>query len=201
MALLLPHVERLEAVQVFPAQHHTRQQQQTTTIIDSFAPLTAPRTIPQQIATVDAPSNLDLPYFLPGSGTSVVPFLTTGSSNGTGEIAVPTAPPVPVAPPPVPAAKVTPYRTGGKVQAANLIHQVTPVYPAIAKITHTQGAVILEAQINKDGSIDSLRVLSGSPLLAQAAIDAVKQWRYRPTLLNGEPTDVITTITVTFTLQ
>jgi protein TonB len=200
MALLLPRMERPEAVQVFPAQHQIRQQQQqATTIFDSPA-FTAPIDIPQQIATVDAPSHLDLRYLPPGSGSRGVPFPMTSLSNGTNEIAVPTAPP-PAPPPPVPAAKATPYRRGGIVQAANLIYQVNPVYPVIAKITHTQGVVILEAQINKDGSIDSLRVLSGSPLLAQAALDAVKQWKYRPTLLNGEPTDVITTITVTFTLQ
>jgi protein TonB len=59
----------------------------------------------------------------------------------------------------------------------------------------------MEAVISKDGSVESLRVVRGHPLLLQAAIDAVKQWKYRPTMLNGEPVDVVTTITVTFTLQ
>jgi protein TonB len=78
---------------------------------------------------------------------------------------------------------------------------VKPVYPPIARITRTQGIVVLEAVINKEGTIDTLRVLSGHPVLAQAAMDAVKQWRYRPTILNGDPIDVLTTVTVTFTLQ
>ncbi|OLE97072.1 MAG: hypothetical protein AUG75_12635 [Cyanobacteria bacterium 13_1_20CM_4_61_6] len=59
----------------------------------------------------------------------------------------------------------------------------------------------MEAVINKEGSIESLRVISGHPLLNQAALDAVKQWRYRPTMLNGEPVEVITTVTVTFSLR
>jgi protein TonB len=59
----------------------------------------------------------------------------------------------------------------------------------------------MEAEISKDGSVQSLRVISGHPLLNQAALDAVRQWKYRPTLLNGEPVEVLTTITVTFTLQ
>jgi protein TonB len=61
--------------------------------------------------------------------------------------------------------------------------------------------VVLEAVINKEGTIQSLRVVTGHPLLTGAALDAVQQWRYRPTLLNGEPVEVITTITVTFTFQ
>jgi protein TonB len=78
---------------------------------------------------------------------------------------------------------------------------VNPVYPPIARQTRVQGVIVMEAIISKEGSIESLRVLSGNPLLFQAAIDAVKQWKYRPATLNGEPVDVITTITVTFTLQ
>jgi protein TonB len=78
---------------------------------------------------------------------------------------------------------------------------MNPVYPTIARQTRVQGVVVMEAVISKDGSVDRLRVISGHPFLSQAAIDAVKQWKYRPTMLNGEPVDVITTITVTFTLQ
>jgi protein TonB len=94
-----------------------------------------------------------------------------------------------------------PVRQGGTVQAANLVYQVKPVYPPIAIRTRVHGVVLLEAVISKEGSVERLQVLSGHPLLTQAALDAVKQWRYRPTTLNGEPVDVITTVTVTFTLQ
>jgi protein TonB len=79
-----------------------------------------------------------------------------------------------------------------------LLTQVKPVYPPLAKQARIQGVVLLEAVISKDGAIDNLRVISGHPLLTQAAIDAVKQWRYKPTLLNGEPVEVVTTITVNF---
>jgi protein TonB len=92
-------------------------------------------------------------------------------------------------------------RVSSGPQAANLIYQVKPVYPQIAIRTRIQGTVVLEAVITKEGTIESLQVVSGHPLLTQAAVDAVKQWRYRPTMLNGDPVSVITTVTVTFTLQ
>lgn len=82
-----------------------------------------------------------------------------------------------------------------------LIKQVQPVYPAIAKATRTQGKVLLVAVIDTQGRITQLRALSGHPLLIAAAIDAVQQWRYRPYILNGQPVEVETQITVNFTLQ
>jgi len=87
------------------------------------------------------------------------------------------------------------------VQAGNLISQVKPVYPAIAKSARISGTVLLQADISKQGTIENLRVLSGHPMLVQSALDAVKQWRYKPYLLNGEPVPVETTITVNFTLS
>jgi len=103
-------------------------------------------------------------------------------------------PPPPPPPPPPPQR----LRVGGNVAQASLVSQVKPVYPPLAKQARIQGVVLLEAVISKDGAIDNLRVISGHPLLTQAAIDAVKQWRYKPTLLNGEPVEVVTTITVNF---
>jgi protein TonB len=73
------------------------------------------------------------------------------------------------------------------------------VYPPIAKAAHVQGAVILHAVISKQGTIENLQVVSGPPMLAGAAMDAVRRWRYKPYLLNNEPTEVDTTITVNFT--
>jgi len=82
------------------------------------------------------------------------------------------------------------------------IKNVNPVYPQMAKIARVQGPVVLAAIIGKDGSIQNLHVLStASPLLNQAAIDAVREWRYRPYILNGEPVEVDTQITVNFTLS
>lgn len=102
-------------------------------------------------------------------------------------------------PPPPPKAPQT-LRVGGNVQQANLIHQVMPVYPEIAKTAHIQGTVVLHAIIAKDGTVQELQYISGPPLLMRSAMDAVRQWRYRPTLLNGEPVKVDTTISVVFTL-
>lgn len=87
------------------------------------------------------------------------------------------------------------------VQQAQLILRVEPRYPALGIQTRTQGTVLLHATINLDGHITALEVASGPPLLVQAAVDAVRQWRYRPTYLNGEPVEVETSITVVFRLS
>jgi len=93
-----------------------------------------------------------------------------------------------------------PIRQGGIVSAARLIYQPKPEYPELARMTRVEGAVEFEAVIGKDGTIEELKVLKGHPLLAKAALEAVRQWRYQPTLLNGEPVEVITEITVNFKL-
>jgi protein TonB len=83
----------------------------------------------------------------------------------------------------------------------SLLHRVQPIYPPLARTAHIQGEVVLFALISKSGNIDNLRVLSGHPMLAPAAVEAVSQWRYRPYVLNGEPIEVETQITVKFTLS
>ena len=92
-------------------------------------------------------------------------------------------------------------RVAARVVEANLIHDVAPQYPPEAGRARIEGTVVLLAVIGKDGSVEDVRVESGLPLLAQAAIDAVKQWRYRPYLLNGEPVEVDSRITINFTLS
>ena len=94
-----------------------------------------------------------------------------------------------------------PIRVGGNVQAANLIKKVTPSYPPLAKQARIQGTVRFNAVIGKDGAIQNLTLVSGHPLLVPSATEAVKQWVYKPTLLNGDPVDVITQIDVNFTLS
>jgi periplasmic protein TonB len=84
--------------------------------------------------------------------------------------------------------------------AGNLLSRTLPQYPAIPRAAHIQGVVVLQATISKNGSIENLRVVSGPPLLRQAAIDAVQAWRYKPYLLNGDPVEVETTINVVFNL-
>lgn len=91
-------------------------------------------------------------------------------------------------------------RVGGNVQAMNIVQKVMPVYPQVAKQAHVQGVVKFQAIIGKDGQIENLELLSGHPLLAPAATEAVRQWVYKPTLLNGNPVEVITQIDVNFTL-
>jgi periplasmic protein TonB len=81
-----------------------------------------------------------------------------------------------------------------------MVRQIMPVYPPIAKTAHISGTVVLHAVIAKDGSVEDLQYVSGPPLLMKAAMDAVKQWRYQPTQLNGDPVEVDTTISVVFTL-
>jgi TonB family protein len=91
-------------------------------------------------------------------------------------------------------------RVGGRVAAANLTHQVTPVYPKDAKKQHIQGTVVLHAVIAEDGTMKTVEYINGPPELTDSAINAVKQWRYKPMLINGEPLQVDTTISVIFTL-
>ena len=91
-------------------------------------------------------------------------------------------------------------RVGGNVAAANLVHQVTPIYPKDAKKHHIQGAVVLHAIIAQDGTMKTVEYVSGPAELTDSAIEAVKEWRYKPTLLNGEPVEVDTTISVIYTL-
>jgi TonB family protein len=92
-------------------------------------------------------------------------------------------------------------RVGGAVQSANLISQVAPVYPPLAKQARLQGDVVLEAVISREGDVTNLRVVSGHPLLVDAALTAARQWKYRPTLLNGQPVEVVSEVTVPFKLE
>jgi periplasmic protein TonB len=92
-------------------------------------------------------------------------------------------------------------RVSQGVSQGLLVKKVQPAYPPLARQARIQGQVILQAEISKDGTIENLRLISGHPMLAPAAIEAVKQWRYKPYLLNGEPVAVETTVMVNFTLS
>jgi protein TonB len=100
------------------------------------------------------------------------------------------APPPPIA-----------FRVGGEIKEPKKLKDVTPVYPQLATLARVQGVVILECTISPRGRVTDVRVLQSIPLLDQAAVDAVKQWIYTPTLLNGAPVPVIMTVTVSFTLH
>jgi len=82
-----------------------------------------------------------------------------------------------------------------------LMRKVQPTYPPLARQARIQGQVVLQATISKQGAIENLQLVSGHPMLTQAAIEAVKQWKYKPYFLNGEPVEVETQITVIFSLS
>ena len=114
--------------------------------------------------------------------------------------------PIVVAPPPPPKPAETqkptsaPIAVGGDVQMAKLVRRVIPLYPPIARSARISGIVRLIGTIGKDGVIRNLQLVSGHPMLARAALEAVQQWVYKPTLLNGNPVEVIAPIEVSFTL-
>ena len=119
----------------------------------------------------------------PGPGGPNSPF----NGNGTGVNVLP-------------AVEGTRHVSSG-VMEGMLIHRVVPEYPAIARAIRLSGTVVLQATISRRGTIENLRVVSGPAMLQQAAIDAVKQWRYQPYLLDGQPVEVETTVNVQFTLD
>ena len=86
------------------------------------------------------------------------------------------------------------------MQAPRLIRKIEPVYPALAKTTRTQGAVVLDCIIDEHGNVTQMKLVSGHPLLVEAAFAAVQQWKYQPTLLNGTPVAVEMHVTVNFVL-
>jgi periplasmic protein TonB len=171
-------------------------------------PLSAPArrpSGPSHLTSTDAAPTVEPPSVAPDTGLQ--PTSSTRGSAGTvfgvehgigdvGPIGVFVEPvrPAVVAPP-------EPVRLHKGIQAPQKIDDVTPVYPAIARSARVQGVVILEAVIDARGSVSSVQVLRSIPLLDQAAIDAVRRWRYTPALLNGQPVPVIVTITVRFQLQ
>jgi len=161
--------------------------------------LMAPKSIPKDIAMI---KEEDLPPPSAGVVGGVTGGVAGGSMGGVlggivGAVPMAAPPPPKVEKPKTPAR----IRVGGNVQAANLIRKVVPVYPTLAKQARIQGTVRFQAIIGKDGTIQNLQLVSGHPLLVAAAQQAVSQWVYKPTLLNGDPVEVVTTIDVNFTLS
>ncbi len=168
---------------------------------EQFNPMATPVAIPDRVAIIqdEAPPAASIAGVIGGvSGGAIGGGLggVIGGIISSTPIVAPPPPPVKKAPPPPPKR----IRVGGAVQKANLIRQVRPVYPPLARQARIQGTVKLTAIIAKNGSIEKLEVLSGHPLLIPSALQAVKQWRYKPTLLNGQPVEVVTQVDVNFTL-
>jgi len=165
--------------------------------------LVSPVVVPKVVAIIsEAPAvEMDaiaegVPGGIPGSP---LPGIGTGFFSSTLSVAPAPPPPTPkVAPPPTIA--LTQITVGGDVQAGLILQKIQPIYPGLARQGRIQGAVQLKAIIGVDGKIKSLTVVSGHPLLVDAALDAVRHWTYEPTLLNGIPVEVKTEIVVRFQL-
>ncbi len=157
--------------------------------------LREPRAIPKRIASIDEdeppPPSLSAQgpgvYGSPGPGSGGNPLNTIVNLTQPPVVAVPSA--------------SGPLRVSEGVAQGFLVQEVKPAYPPLARQARIQGSVMLQAIIGKDGRIENLRVITGHPMLAPAAIEAVKQWRYRPYTLNREPVEVETEITVNFVLE
>ena len=158
--------------------------------------LFAPRNIPAHVANI-----VDDIAPPPEAGIGTTPALLSAAGIFANNLptTVPAPPPV-VKAAPKPAA-LERLRVGGSVQQGKILKQVQPVYPTLARTAGISGQVVLHAFISKDGTIEELRVISGHPFLVKAALEAVQQWQYRPTFLNGEPARVETEITVNFNLM
>ena len=154
-------------------------------------PNAAPVEAPKEIVPEAPPPTVGVSEGVPGGVEGGVPGGVIGGVVGG----------LPEAPPPPPPPPSAPVRVGGNIKPPTKTKDVRPVYPPIAQSARVQGVVIIEATIGADGKVKDAKVLRSIPLLDQAAVDAVKQWVFTPTLLNGVPVPVIMTVTVNFTLQ
>jgi protein TonB len=176
-----------------PVQSEPTVSQSTRSELNVAGQPIAPRSIPRFTPIInDAIAPPQIPGAVLGStgdrvGYNLIGNIITRSTVGL-------APPLPPTKP-----TVRTVRTS-RLMEAYLIHRVQPAYPPLARQAHIQGPVLLHAVIAKDGTIENLTVLSGHPMLVKAALDAVRQWRYRPLYLNGEPVEVDTQVTVNFVL-
>jgi len=156
-----------------------------------------------RVETFQVPSTIPRQTYIPGTQEPPAPIEPGGLDSRPSGIAGPDNPfngrgthlDVRQATP-----SATQHVSSGVMQGM-LIDKIIPVYPAIARAIHASGTVVLQATISRTGTIENLRVMSGPQMLRQAALDAVKQWLYRPYMLNGQPVEVETTVEVDFTLD
>ena len=160
--------------------------------------LYAPKVIPKHIAIIKEQAEpQQIAQGVPGGVTGGVPGGQLGGVLGgilSGRNTM-------VAPPPKPAVLRGPVRVGGNVQVPRLIRRVQPIYPPLAMETRAQGEVVIDCVIDTHGNVTQMKVVSGSPLLVQSAMQALSEWKYQPTLLNGHPVSVEMLVTVNFQLQ
>jgi len=160
--------------------------------------LYAPKVIPKHVAMIKEQAEpQQIAQGVPGGVVGGVPGGQLGGVLGgilIGRNTVVAAPPKPVRP-------RGPIRVGGNVQAPRLIGRVQPTYPPLAMETRTQGDVVIDCVIDTHGNVTQMKVVSGPPLLIQSAMQALSEWKYQPTLLNGQPVSVEMLVTVHFQLQ
>lgn len=157
----------------------------------------------QPVQTAPAPVAVN-PAHIPAKRRNI-PATTAQSQQPPAQTYMPAVEP-PVQPtqpamPPEPVLPTRPASPASSVQPAKLIQQVPPKYPELAKMAHISGPVTLQITVGTDGAVKNVNVISGHRLLRKAAVDAVRQWLYRPYMLNGKPTEVQTEVTVNFTLD
>lgn len=162
---------------------------------------TPPQSIPNGIPDPgnDQPPIVDLSLQL-SMNAKGVQSSTIGFQPEALNLLKPGAPPV-LEPPPPPVSRRPPVRVGGVVLESKTIKRVVPEYPELAKRARVSGAVILQVNVDEEGDVYDVKVLNGHPLLQEAAVNAVRQWKYSPTLLNGEPVPVVAMVTVVFSLK
>ena len=184
-------LERIRVVlaePALPAAPLVRPLQPAPTADNDAAPIEEPEAMTPESAPTDpaGPPRLDEQAGLHDGGPSVIDAVLRPPTDE---------------PPPPPAAKPVPLHVGGVVRPPEKVHHVNPTYPPIALAARVKGIVILEALIAEDGAVRDVRVLRSMPLLDGAAEHAVRQWRFRPTLLNGQAVPVLMTVTVSFSLD
>ncbi len=173
-----------------------RNPHQAASNLSSDGRVVAPRFVPREVLQIDEPiapppmdtGGLRVPG---GTGDSTIPSGVLNSIGTGNNIVIP--------PPPSPPSTHPPRVS--RMMEGNLVYRVQPQYPALARQARVQGMVVLRAVITREGKIANLQVMSGHPMLVQSAMDAVRQWRYRPYYLNNEPVEVETQVTVNFTLS
>ena len=171
---------------------------QAPKLASTYSPATTSISAPQHEVQETPPA----PVGTAGGVVGGVPGgVVGGFSGGVFSGMLNSAPSVPVLAKSMAEAPVKRTRIAARVAEANLIHDVPPQYPPEAGRARIEGTVVLMAVIDKDGTVKDVRVESGLPMLAQAAIDAVKQWRYKPYVVDGQPVEVDSRITINFTLS
>jgi protein TonB len=179
------HTVHLVEIPVPPAPRGASNPSVTETPDRNFAPIEEPHGVIAETGLEgSAPSSAGVVRGVEGGLEGIASF-------GTPEKA---------APPPPPPAPTAPVRLHSGIAAPRKIGDVTPVYPSLAQQAHVKGVVILEAVIDARGNVTDVHVLRSVPLLDQAAIDAVRQWRYTAALLNGRPVPVVITVTINFSM-